>query len=447
MRLNSKAGVSRRTALGALIAAPVGLGLSTQETAADSAFLDDLQHRSFLYFWEQANPDTGLVPDRSGVNGGPPVGPSEHVGSSAATGFGLTALCIGAQHKWITQQQARARVHTTLDFFANHAFQEHGWFYHWLDVRTGGQRWASEVSSIDTALLLGGVLTAAQYFSHDAAISKLAALIYDRIDFSWMLNGDRFFLSHGWRPDKGFIKFRWDTYAEMSMLYLLGIGSSTHPLPAASWYAWQRPLYTYGSFQFISGGPLFTHQYSHAWVDYRNRRDRGFVEFFRNSTDATRANRQFCMNVAKSFPLSYDETIWGITASDGLKGYKVYSEIAHFEPVDGTVAPCAPGGSLMFAPDICLPALMAMQTRFADRVYGRYGFVDAFNPQAKWFDTDVIGIDVGITLLSAENLRTGNVWRWFMQNKAIPAAMNLVGFEPKIVEKVPRKVAIRRKPR
>ncbi len=426
--------MTRRTALAGLLGAPAGLSLTLQDSAADTVFLDDLQHRSFLFFWEQANPDTGLVPDRSGVNGGPPVGPSEHVGSSAATGFGLTALCIGAQHKWITQQQARARVLTTLDFFANHAFQEHGWFYHWLDVRTGEQRWASEVSSIDTALLMGGVLTAAQYFSQDGAISKLAKLIYDRIDFPWMLDGDQFLLSHGWRSDKGFIKYRWDTYAEMSLLYIIGIGSSTHPLPPASWYAWQRPLYTYGPFQFISGGPLFTHQYSHAWVDYRNRRDRGFVEFFLNSANATRANRQFCMDVAKSFPLSFDGDIWGITASDGVKGYKVYSEIAHFEPVDGTVAPCAPGGSLMFAPDICLPALKTMQGRFAERVYGRYGFVDAFNPQAKWFDTDVIGIDVGITLLSAENLRTGNVWRWFMQNKAIPAAMDLVGFEPKIAE-------------
>ena len=433
---------TRRDFLAATLAGAAVRGGAAELQATDEAFLDDLQHRSFLYFWEQADAKTGLVPDRSAVSGGPPVGPSIGIGSSAATGFGLTALCIGAERKWITPHEALERVRATFRFFAFHAFQQRGWFLHWMDQKTGDRRWNSEVSSIDTALLLGGILTAAQRFGDDPEIANLAAFIYDRIDFDWMLNGDPLFLSHGWTPEKGFIKFRWHEYAEMSMLYLLGIGSSTHPIPPKTWYGWGRPLYSYGPFQFISGGPLFTHQYSHAWVDFRNRRDRGFIEFFQNSVSATRSNRLFCMNVAKSFPLSFDDVVWGITASDSVKGYKIYSEIEHFAPVDGTVAPCAPGGSLMFAPDICIPALKTTLERFGDRVFGRYGFVDAFNPEARWFDTDVIGIDLGITLLSAENLRSGNVWRWFMRNKAVPRAMNLVGFEPKFaLETAPAKAA------
>jgi hypothetical protein len=163
-------------------------------------------------------------------------------------------------------------------------------------------------------------------------------------------------------------------------------------------------------------------------VDFRNRRDRGFVDFYQNSVIASRANGLYCLNLAKLFPLSFGPDIWGITASDSTKGYKVYGEIKQFEAVDGTVAPCAAGGSLMFTPDISIPALRAMRDHFNDRVYRKYGFVDAFNPEQKWFDTDVIGIDVGITLLSAENLLTANVWRWFMANQAVPHAMDLAGF-------------------
>ncbi len=414
----------------------------------DRVFLEDLQHRCFRYFWEQTNQQTGLTPDRSGLNGGPPVGPSIDIGSSAATGFGLTALCIGANNKWITKEEARARACLTLDFFANHAFQERGWFLHWMDTKTGERRWNSEVSSIDTALLVAGVLTAGQYFQDDPEIRKLAKLIYDRIDFRWMLDNDAFLLSHGWRPDKGFIKYRWNTYAEMSILYLMGIGSSTYPLSPDSWYAFARPLYNYGTFHFVSGGPLFTHQYSHAWVDFRNRRDREFIDYFQNSVEATRANHLYCSNLAKTFPLSFGSDIWGITASDSPRGYKIYGEIQHLAPIDGTVAPCAAGGSLMFAPDICIPTLRSMQGKFEKRVWGRYGFVDGFNPQLNWFDTDVIGIDVGITLMSAENLLTGNVWRWFMQNQAIPKAMNLVDFEPPVPEpgQAPPKPLRRHKP-
>jgi hypothetical protein len=403
------------------------------------AFLEDLEHRAFLYFWEQADPSTGLTLDRAGAAGGRAQGPSRNVASSAATGFALTALCIGAEHGWITRPQALERVHNTLRFFASKAFEDHGWFYHWMHVESGERQWDSEISSIDTALLLAGVLTAGQCFASDRETAELAHTIYNRVDFPWMLNGDHALLSHGFKPGKGFIKFQWSSYSEASILYLLGIGSPTHPLPQASWYAWSRPQYTYGSYQFISGGPLFTHQFSHAWIDFRNRRDRGFIDFFQNSIVATRANRLYCVTARNLFPLSFSDDIWGITASDSPKGYKIYGELAHFEPVDGTVAPCAPGGSLMFTPDISVAALRAMREQYGDSVYRRYGFIDAYNPGAKWFDSDVIGIDVGITLLSAENLLTGKVWQWFMGDGAVPRAMDLAGFSRPAAPAIPTK--------
>src|SRR5579864_4574681 len=397
-------------------------------SSQDRAFLEDLEHRGVLYFWEQTDPATGLVLDRADQAGGRAKGPSRNIASLAATGFGLTAICIGAEHGWIPRDEAAQRIRTTLQFFANRAFHEHGWFYHWMQVSNGEREWDSEVSSVDTSFFLGGALTAARYFSKDPEIPQLAQEIYNRVDFPWMLDGDPLILSHGWKRGKGFLKYKWETYSESSLLYLLAIGSPTHPISEQSWYAWQRPLYTYGPYRFISGGPLFTHRYSHAWIDFRNRRDRGFVDFFLNSVNATRANRTYCVNLKDSLPNTFGPDIWGITASDGPKGYRIYGEIKAFEPVDGTVAPCAAAGSLMFTPEISIPALRAMQNQFKDRVYGRYGFIDAYNPILQWFDGDVVGIDLGISLLSAENLLTGNVWRWFMANEPVSRAMDLIGF-------------------
>ena len=398
---------------------------------ADEAFLEDLSRRSFLFFWEQSDPTTGLTLDRARADGSPHQENRRYIASIASTGFGLTALCIAAERRWIDPQQARERVRTTLKFFAEQAHHEHGWFYHWMNSRTGAREWRSEISSIDTALLLGGVLTARQYFRNDPEIVRLATKIYERIDFQWMLNGHPHLLSHGWRPEDGFIKHRWGNYSEHASLYLLAIGSPTHPITPEAWYAWKRDWITYGEYKFLSGGaPLFIHQYPHAWVDFRGRREskEPRVDYFENSVIATRAHRQFCLDLAKEFP-AYSENIWGITASDGAKGYLAWGGPPRHPRIDGTVVPCAAGGSLMFAPDITLPALREMRERFGEKIYLRYGFVDAFNPNNGWVNPDVIGIDVGVTLLSAENLRTGNVWRWFMRNREIPRAMNLIGLK------------------
>ncbi len=244
-------------------------------TAEDEAFLEDLSRRSFQFFWEQANPETGLVLDRSRTDGTPSSENHRYVASIASTGFGLSALCIAAERGWVAKNEARERVRTTLRFFADRVFNEHGWFYHWMDARTGERVWRSEISSIDTALLLGGVLVARQYFRGDAEIVRLATKIYERVDFRWMLDGHPTLLSHGSRPETGFIRNRWDTYSEQMSLLLLGVGSPTHPLPPASWRAWSRKWITYGGHTYMHAHPpLFIHQYSHAWVDFRGWREK-----------------------------------------------------------------------------------------------------------------------------------------------------------------------------
>ena len=397
--------------------------------AADEALLEDLSKRSFMFFWEQASPATGIVRDRARTAGSPVDGPARDVGSIAAVGFGLTGMCIAAERQWVPRDQVLMRTRTTLRYFANELTHERGWYFHFINLHTGAREWNSELSSIDTALLLAGVLTVRQCFAADAEIPRLAEAIYRRVDFTWMLAGDPLVLSHGWRPERGFLSSRWDHYAELMVLYLLGIGSPTHPIPGESWRAWRRPVVTFGQYSYIGGPPpLFVHQFAHAWVDFRGWREREppHLDWFENSVIATRAHKAFVLQLSSEFP-GYAENLWGLTASDSRKGYVAWGGPPRHDRLDGSVVPCAAAGSLMFAPDIALPVIREMRQRFGDRLYGRYGFADAFHPTDGWVNADVIGIDLGITLLSAENLRTGRVWRWFMQNAEIPAAMRRAG--------------------
>lgn len=391
--------------------------------------LEDLSRRSFLFFWEQADPTTGIVRDRARTDGSPVEGNARDVGSIASVGFGLTGLCIAAERGWVPRAAAVDRTRTTLRFFAERMEQQRGWFYHFVNLRTGAREWASELSSIDSALLLAGVLTVRQCFAGDPEIPPLADAIYRRVDFTWMLAGDPLLLSHGWKPESGFLKARWDHYCELMILYLLAIGSPTHAISAESWRAWRRPVVTFETYAYVGGPPpLFVHQYSHAWVDFRGWREREppNTDWWQNSIDATRAHKAFCLRLGKEFP-GYAGHIWGVTASDSRKGYVAWGGPPRHASIDGTVVPCAAAGSLMLTPDISLPAVRDMRRRFGDRIYGRYGFADAFHPTEGWVNPDVIGIDLGITLLSAENLRTGRVWEWFMRNAEIPAAMGNVG--------------------
>ena len=403
-------------------------------SAQDEAFLEDLSRRSFRFFVEHSDRETGLVLDRARTDGTPHGPGTNHhnVASSAATGFGLTALCVGAERGWMPRAEARERARRALRFLAERAPHVRGWFLHWMDATTGERRWRSEYSSIDTALLLAGVLTARRCFREDREVARLATRIYERVDFRWMLAGHRSLLSHGWKPETGFLKVTWDTYSEHLILQLLAVGSPTRPVKPDSWRAWSRKRITYAGYTYLSDGPLFVHQYSHAWVDFRGRREGWypFTDYFENSVAATRAHRQFCIDLAREFP-GYGPDVWGITASDSDEGYVAWGGPPRHPDIDGTVAPSAAAGSLMFTPDISLRALRTMRERYGERVYGRYGFTDAFNPTTGWLGPDVIGIDVGITLLSAENLRSGNVWRWFMGNEEIPRAMRLVGLKSK----------------
>jgi len=421
---------------------PMGRRAHARLSKGDDAFLEDLSRRSFMFFWEHSDSSTGLTLDRAHTDGTayPKEASNYNIASIASNGFGLTGLCVAAERGWLPREEIRRRVRLTLDYFANRAENVHGWFYHFVDAATGERRWNSEVSSIDTALLLGGVLTAKQCFADDAEIPRLADAIYRRVDFGWMLNGHPTLLSMGYKPESGFLEARWDTFSEHLILQLLAIGSPTHPIPPAAWRAWRRHRYTYRGYTFITpniwhrgGNPLFVHQYPHGWVDFRGRRESWypFTSYFENSVAATRAHRLFCIEeLARDFPRSYGENVWGVTASDSAKGYLAWGGPPRDPEIDGTVVPCAAAGSLMFTPELSLAALKTMKEKYGEKVYGRYGFADAFNPTTGWVDSDVIGINLGITLLSAENLRTGNVWRWFMRNPEIPRAMRLAGLRP-----------------
>ena len=400
--------------------------------SADDHLLDDLCRRCFLYFWEQSDPHSGIARDRARADGSLHPASDRYVGSTGATGFALTAFCIGAERGWIPRREARRRAETALRSYATGpADNAHGWFYHFLDIRSGARYRSSEVSTSDSTWLLAGALTARQYFQEDRQIAGLATTIYERVDYPWMLNQHPHFLAHGWTPEGGFLPYRYDRYCQLACMYLLGIGSPTHALDPEAWYAWGRDPFHYGSFDYYGHTLLWTYQYPFSWWDFRNRREsRGQrIDWFANSATATRAHRAFCLNLAGEFP-GYSADMWGITSCDGPGGYQTWGGPPRTGRLDGSVAPCAAAGSLMFTPDLCLPAIHAMKTRFGPRIYQRYGFVDAFNPNTNWQADDVVGIDAGITLLSAENLRSGNIWKWFMKNPEAPRAFELAGIQP-----------------
>ena len=397
-------------------------------TAPDEQFLDEIERSSFEFFWNEASPVTGQIKDRALLNGRDANGKeSRTMASIASTGFGLTGLCIADHRGYRESADILGRVKKTLQFLWHDMPHEHGFFYHFTDMNTG-QRWEKcEISSIDTSLLLCGILSARQHFP-DSEVQDLATNIYNRVDWPWMLNGGSTF-SMGWHPESGFINGRWEHFCELMMIYLLGIGSPTHPVPADTWKAWSRPVIKYQGLEYISGNdPIFTHQYSQAWFDFRNKSD-AFGNFFDNSTKATQAHKLFCMSLRDRFP-DYSDRLWGISASDSAHGYTAWGGPPEQGEIDGSIVPCATGGSLPFLYDDCMAVLRNIRGRYGDRgAWGAYGFVDVFNPLTGWYNPDVIGIDVGVTMLMAENKRTGFVWETFMKNKEAQAAMEKIGFK------------------
>ena len=405
---------------------------ATPLAAEDEALLDELERRGCRYFVEQADPTTGQVLDRARDDNSAGTLDPRRLASIAATGFGLAALCIADHRGFLPRLAALAQVRRTLAFHADVLLNEHGFFYHFNDRSTGAPAKGNEVSSIDTCLLLCGVLTARAYFHADAAIVRYATKIYERVDWPWMLDGGQQFRM-GWHPpssrDPGFLTASWSHYCEMMMLPLLAMGSPTHPVDAAVWHSFSRPTITYDGLTYISGNdPLFTHQYSHAFFDFRHVRDQ-YANYFTNSVLATRAHKAFCLSLGEP----YSDVYWGISASDSAAGYQAWGGPPAQGRLNGSVVPYATAGSLPFLPAACLRVQHALKANFGDRAWGRYGLCDAFHPAANWYDPDVLGIDLGISVLMAENLRSGFIWETFKRNPEVPRAMRKAGFKPDCV--------------
>ncbi|HTL47002.1 MAG TPA: glucoamylase family protein [Verrucomicrobiae bacterium] len=389
----------------------------------DEDMLDQISRKAFDFFVQEADRKTGLVKDRANNF---KRGAGNSPASIASTGFALTAWGVGAERGWIDRGTATELARRTLRYFLDEAPQEHGFFYHFLNFRTGARVKNSELSPIDTMLLLAGVLFAAEYFQ-DAEIESLAQKIYERVDWPWMMHGGDT-LALAWSPEDGFSKYRWDHYSESMLMYLMAIGSPTHPIPAESWKKILRPVGSYGGYHVIQMPPLFTHQYSHIWVDFRNKND-GYADYFQNSVNATLANRQFCIDNAKHFS-TYGPDSWGLTASEGPFGYKAYGAPPGWAQHDGTVAPTACGSSIVFTPQESLACLRHFYNDLKDDLWGQYGFSDAFNLEKKWFSDQALAIDQGPLLLMIENYRTGLIWKTMAKNPYLNDALEKVGFKP-----------------
>lgn len=293
-------------------------------------------------------------------------------------------------------------------------------------METGERQWNCELSSIDTAILICGILNVRQYFNDDAEIRNLSTLIYERVDYPWMMQNETT-LSMGWSPENGFIVDRWNRYCELMMLVLQAIGSPTHPIPVSSWDAFRREELTYDGMTYITtAAPLFIHQFSHAWYDFRNRRD-NYTDYFENSVIATAVHKKWCLNLTGEFS-TYNDNFWGLTASDTPYGYDAWGGPPLMGKVDGSIVPCAAAGSLPFLPQDTIAVLKNLRQNFP-RSWDRYGFIDAFNPLIDWYNPDVIGIDLGITILMAENLRTGFIWETYMKDPQVLLSMEKVGLK------------------
>lgn len=406
--------------------------------ADENAFLEYVQQANFDYFWYGANPANGLIPDRSTA-----TSPC----SIAAVGFGLTAIGIGIDHGWISRPAGAARVLQTLTTFLcgpqgtneSGMMGYKGWFYHFLDMNTARRAPGAELSSIDTAWLLAGVLSAKQYFGGTTAtevgIRALADRLWNRVDWQWMARGGTA-VSMGWFPPGRFLASTWGGYNEGMMLYLLGLGAATNPLPGAAWQEWVRGYHwttNYGQ-SLVSFAPLFGHQYSHCWVDFRHQADaymcRHDSTYFENSRRATLAQLAYCQANPCGWP-GYGSRLWGLTACDDpYSGY-----LAHGAPPayndNGTLAPTALLGSVAFTPEYSVPAARYLYQNFRTNLWTANGFRDAFNLRGRpWFDPDVLGIDQGPAVIMIENYRTERPWSRFMQNPEIQRGLARAGFQP-----------------
>jgi len=454
----------KTTALG-LAGLSAGCGpmaaLSRRDPGAAEAFLDDIQRRTFRFFWETGNPENGLARDRW---------PTPSFASMAAVGYALTAYPIGVERGFVARSAAAERTLATLHFLASapqgdapRGMTGHkGFFYHFVDMEKGARFEATELSTVDTALLLGGILFCQAYFDRpsETGIRELADAIYERVDWRWSQARPPT-VALGWSPEKGHLPYDWVAYSEAMLVYVLALGSPTHSLGPDSWTAWSAGLPEHwgwqGGQEFVRFGPLFGHQYSHIWVDFRGIRDafmRGKgIDYFENSRRATLAQYAY----ARENPMGwtgYGPDLWGLTACDGpadvtldvagrRRTFRTYAARGPGAFDDGTISPTAAGGSIPFAPEICVPALIAMRRDHEEHLYGSYGFLDALNPSFPpnlplkhgkfvpgmgWYDTDYLGIDQGPILAMIENHRSGLVWNVMRGNPHIRRGLERAGF-------------------
>jgi hypothetical protein len=404
------------------------------------ALLDTIQKTAFHFFWNEANPYNGLIRDRAPVNA-TPAAPS----SIASVGFGLTAIAIGVDHGWVSRAAARDRVLTTLKFFwkapqgsGNSYSGNYGLFYHFLDMDTGKRAWNSELSTIDTALLLAGIIDMKQYFTGtdpaEAEIRAYADSIYYRMNWDLMRNFNPGIML-GWMPATGFGGYgQWVGYNEATIMYILALGSPTYPVDYSAWQKWVEgygPNYkTQYGYSYVNFPPLFGHQYSHCWIDFRVvndewMRDRN-LNYFENSRRATLAQRAYSIANPGQFT-GYSDSLWGITASDSPTGYSARGG-PPAQGDDGTIVPTAPISSLPFAPDEVIPVIHKMWNTYRTQLWSKYGFRDAFNLGKNWWGPDVIGIDQGPIIIMIENYKNQSVWKRFMQNPDVQRGLAAAKF-------------------
>ena len=427
--------------------------MSGTNPAGDAA-LEMIQRQSFAYFLHETNPDNGLVLDKTAA---------DWPASIAATGLALAAYPVGVERGFMTRAAATKRTLSTLRFFWNsHQGTEpdatgyKGFYYHFLDMHTGRRAWQCELSTIDSAMLIAGALTAGIYFDADTRdereIRDIADGLYRRADWQWAQN-DAATVTHGWTPEGGFLSYRWEGYDEALLLYILALGAPLYPLPESAYTAWTatyRWESCYG-FDYLYAGPLFIHQLSHIWIDFRGIQDsfmrsRG-IDYFENSRRATYVQRQYSIDNPLGF-VHYDGCCWGLTASDGpgpatmkLAGIErqFFDYVARgvpYGPDDGTLAPWALAASLPFAPEIVLPALDYCVHDLALTRSNRYGFKSSFNPTFPapsahghgWVSPWHFGLNEGPTVLMVENHRTGFLWGLMRQCHYILEGLRRAGF-------------------
>jgi hypothetical protein len=414
------------------------------------SFLDKLEHDTFTFFWESTPADTGLTPDRLSQTG---------VSSIAAVGFALTSYTVAADRRWVTRSQAAARALATLRvLWRTHQGPDskgtsgyRGFYYHFIDTKTGLRSPGAELSTVDTALLMAGVLSCQAYFTQktpdETSIRRLADQLYRRVDWPWASSrAHAHLLSMGWTPEQGWLDSDWRGYNEAMILYILALGSPAHAIDSSAWPAWTETYRwdTSDGFPRVAFDPLFGHQYSHIWIDFRKiqdayMREKG-IDYFVNSTRATYANQAYCVaNPAKW--AGYDDRVWGLTASDGpgqasagpFRSYWARGAGPDNRD-DGTIAVTAAGGSVPFAPELTIPTLTHLHTQFGEQLYGKYGFKDAFNLSFSagahngWFSDDYVAIDQGPILLMIENFRSSHVWRLMRNNSYVRAGLTRAGF-------------------